>query len=221
MTRRDDTTEQDERFWARAGGNVSSDDAWIDQDEEVNEVLSHLLHYRESPLAVGPEPDQRLRNRMSALLGQVRPDLIRQPQPGPIAAAGQRLRRVFGELIMDSANAGLAVTGLRSASPRTRQITFVSDVADLDLELAPSDDGTIWSISGQLGLDEITSDLILWFIPASRVPAPADFEPGEIEGAVSTRLGADGSFLISLPAGDWTAMSEIGDAVVLFREVRI
>ncbi len=219
MTGRDDRMD-DHKFREPAAHDLPSGQDHAEDEEEFDGMFSHLLHYRESPLATTPDPDEGLRARLSALLGQVRPDLLRA-RPGPVAQARRRLREIVGSLVLDTADPGLSAAGLRSGTQRTRQVTFVSDVADLDLELAPEDGGSRWAVSGQLGLDEIPDNLVIWFVPGHAVTVTAETKPDLIPGAASAPLEPDGTFRVTLPEGNWVALSEIGDAVVLFREIRI
>jgi hypothetical protein len=121
---------------------------------------------------------------------------------------------VVAELVVDT-GATPQLAGLRGEQrQRTRQLAFVSNVADLDLEITQMDE--TYSVTGQVGIDDLPRGLRVRFVPAEQNPL-ADDVPGAIEAEIQDR----GYFSVALPALEWVAMVEIEDAVVLFPGVRL
>jgi hypothetical protein len=74
--------------------------------------------------------------------------------PAAEAAPGL-LRRLVATLSFDSANLTPLAAGLRSDAAQTRQLLFSAEGRDVDLRVAPTDDGRHFIVSGQvLGPDE-------------------------------------------------------------------
>lgn len=175
-------------------------------------TLRRLQEYRTTTGGTLVEPPLDLITRVTGLMSTIRPDLIRKVPASrdPL----QAIRQIVADLILDS---GITpqVVGLRSsADRRTRQFAFVSDVADLDLEVTPRDDA--WSISGQLGMDTVPKTLRIRFVPSD-----SDVMAANAEGAVEAIVSHDGYFGLNLTGGEWVAAIDIDDATVLFQGIHV
>jgi hypothetical protein len=157
-------------------------------------------------------PDQ-LATTLETLLPRIRPDLVKPAAPSLIDRAREHVATIIADLIFDSA-ATPEVAGLRGTSGRTRQLAFVSDLADLDIELTPQDDA--WLVTGQLGLDDVPEGLIIRFIPAGEDPLDT-----AVSGAREADLTDEGYFSLTLPAGEWTAAVTMDDATIVFRDISV
>ncbi|HLU35690.1 MAG TPA: hypothetical protein VKZ61_07950 [Thermomicrobiales bacterium] len=163
----------------------------------------------------GPLPSipDRLATTLESLLPRIRPDLVTPSAPSLIERARERVSAIVADLIFDSA-ATPEVAGLRGASGRTRQLAFVSDLADLDVELTPQDDD--WLVTGQLGMDEVPEGLRIRFIPSGEDPLDAT-----VPGARETGITGEGYFSLTLPSGGWTAAVTMDDATIVFQDIDI
>lgn len=174
--------------------------------EEIATIRS-LIQYQATMADVTSVPEESLYSSLYQLMPKVRPDLAKRSMreaPKPLAA----LRRIVADLILDT-GATPQVAGLRSGSAgATQQFTFVSDVADLDMEASPVENG--WLITGQLGMDEVPGDLSIRFYPV-------EHESDTLDATVSD----EGYFELNLPAGEWSAAVELQDAVVQFPGIRL
>lgn len=177
-------------------------------------ALRHLVDYQNTTGGSMNEPPSSLVTAMTGLLPRIRPDLMPNARPSAANRVIDRLRQVTARLILDT-GATPQVAGLRSGPDRrTRQLAFVSDVADLDLELAPQDDA--WSVSGQLGMDTVPPELRIRFVPADQ--DPLDSDP---EGVVESAMSNQGYFGVMLTEGEWVAAVVIEDATVLFKGIQV
>jgi hypothetical protein len=207
----------DTRIWNLAqGGQDAVLERHIATCDACQEELSSLRHLAGLRLvAGGPLADvpPEMPATLSNLLSQVRPDLVPQPQLlGTQLSA--HLRRITATLLHDT---GLSpqVAGLRSGGDRrTRQLAFVSDVADLDLEVSRVEDE--FAVTGQLGMDSVPESLNIRFVPADQDPLETT-RPG----GLSTVINEDGYFRLTLAPGEWVAAVDLDDAVVLFPGVRL
>ena len=175
--------------------------------------LQHLIQYLQTTGGTLTEPPPSIVAQASGLLARVRPDLVAKPHPVAVPL-WERARQLEATLILDT-SATPQVAGLRGAPERqTRQLAFVSDIADLDLEVSRV--GDMCSVAGQLGMDRVPAGLKIRFVPADQAAAHVD-QPRAIEVDVLER----GHFTVTLPAASWVASVEINDAVVLFPGVRL
>lgn len=175
-----------------------------DQCRVELDALRPLASYHATTGGGMVDPPPTLESRMTSLFRQVRPDLVRE-RWSPVKAAREAIQRITAELVMDT-GATPQLAGLRGADRRTRQIAWVSDIADLDLEV--TEQGGTSVIAGQLGMDDIPPRLVITFTATGIDP-------------VEAQISADGHFTVNLPAGDWTASVQIDDAVLQFPGVRV
>ena len=176
-------------------------------------ALLQLMEYRQGTGGRLVDPPESVLAQASGLLARVRPNLITRPEP-VTDRLRDKARQLVATLILDT-GATPQVTGLRGqADRRTWQLAFVSDVADLDLEVIQV--GDLCTVAGQLGMDYVPPGLKIRFIPADQTGMLTE-RTGVIEADILER----GHFAVSLPAADWVASVEIDDAVVLFPGVRL
>lgn len=183
--------------------------------QEDLETVRHLARYQ---AATGPAgflaPPDPVDEALLSLFATVRPDLVPASSPSPISRVADRLRVITAELFSDS-GASPQLAGLRSDGPqKTRHLAFMSQVADLDLEITEAEPA--WSVAGQVGMDQVPSDLSIRFVPAHLDPATAG--PPEI---ISAPVSDAGYFSVSLSAGEWSAAINVDDATVVFPGVRL
>lgn len=160
-----------------------------------------------------PSIPDRLATTLDTLMPRIRPDLVRPAAPSLIDRVRERAAAIVADLIFDS-TATPEVAGLRGTADRTRQLAFVSDLADLDIELAPANDE--WLITGQLGMDDVPEGLVIRFIPAGEDPLAPDI-PVAHESSIST----EGYFSLALPSGAWTAAVTMDDATIVFQDISV
>lgn len=197
--------------WADAG--LAAHIEGCDACRESLFPLQQLFQYRQTTGGALTEPPPSSVAQASGLLARVRPDLVAKPHP-VAAPLWERARQLEATLILDT-GATPQVAGLRGAPDRqTRQLAFVSDVADLDLEVSRV--GEICSVAGQLGMDRVPAGLKIRFVPADQATVQFD-QPRAIEVDVLQH----GHFTVTLPADAWVASVEIDDAVVLFPGVQL
>lgn len=206
------------RLWNVAQGGQDDDlmrhIATCDDCDADLGALRTLAQYRVATGGGLIEPPTSLVGRLAGLLPAVRADLIAPSGHSAVTEFLGRVRRITAELLLDSA-ATPQLAGLRSGGDRrTRQLAFVSEVADLDLEVSQRDDG--YTVAGQLGMDTVPSNLVIRFVPADQDPL-AD----EISGSFQSPISQGGYFELLLTAGEWVAAVDIDDAVVLFPGVRL
>lgn len=218
MTGVHDKPNHEARLWNVARGREDSDlmqhISTCDDCQDELIVLRELARYETTTGGVLAEAPASLVGRLAALMPRVRPDLITRPDPSVVELFAGKARRVIAELLLDS-GATPQVAGLRSGTDRrTRQLAFVSDVADLDLEVTQAHDAC--SVAGQLGMESVPPNLQIRFVPADQDPLVDDV-PGLVQSAISQ----GGYFDVTLTAGEWVAAVEIEDAVVLFPGVRL
>lgn len=217
MTSLHDQPHFETRLWDVVQGGQDSDlmrhiSTCGDCQEDL-QALGELARYRATTGGVMAEVPLSLASRVAGLMPLVRPDLMARREP-PAEGVTARIRRITAELLLDS---GLTpqVAGLRSGGDRrTRQLAFVSEVADLDLEVSQFDDA--YSIAGQLGMDTVPPNLQIRFVPADQDPLADD-----VAGLVQTAISMGGYFELTLTAGEWVAAVDIDEAVVLFPGVRL
>jgi len=221
MTALHDDPQYETRLWNVAQGRQDTDlmHHIATCDDCRNEVLALglLARYQATTGGVMPDVPPSLVIRAAALLPVVRPDLVARVA-SPQATTGEgvlsRVRRITAELLADT-GATPQLAGLRSGvDRRTRQLAFVSEVADLDLEVSQFDDS--FSVAGQLGMDVVPPNLQIRFVPADQDPLAE-----EITGLVQAAISKGGYFELALTSGEWVAAVEIEDAVVLFPGVRL
>jgi len=217
MTSLHDEPHFETRLWDVVQGGRDSDlmrhISTCDDCQEDLGALRELARYRATTGGVMAEVPSSLATRVAGLMPFVRPDLMARREPFAEGLAA-RIRRITAELLLDS---GLPpqVAGLRSGgSGRTRQLAFVSEVADLDLEVSQFDDA--YSVAGQLGMDTVPPNLQIRFVPADQDPLADD-----VAGLVQTAISLGGYFELTLTAGEWVAAVDIDEAVVLFPGVRL
>lgn len=185
--------------------------ATCDDCQDELPALRQLARYQATTGSVMTEPPPSLVERMVTLLPIVRPDLGSRTRPGE--GLLDRVRRFTAELLSDT-GATPQLAGLRGGGQRTRQLAFVSEIADLDLEVARFDDA--FSVAGQLGMDVVPPNLQIRFVPADQDPLAE-----EVTGLVQAAISTGGYFELSLTPGEWVAAVDIEDAVVLFPGVRL
>ena len=126
----------------------------------------------------------------------------------------QRLQVIMAELLHDTGGQ-MQVAGLRSgASSNTRQVAFVSDVADLDLEITKTD--STFAVVGQVGMDDVPSGLDVSFVPADQDPLNSDSDQ-----TVTAPVDAQGYFQLQVEGGEWTISLKVDEAVILFPGVTL
>lgn len=207
-----ETTDLTHRLWQFVQGNADAElEAHLQTCPECREqqmALSGLSALRALE-DVPPIPDA-LNSTLTGLMSKVRPDLVPRPENAP--SIGERLKTIWAELLQDTALQP-QIVGLRGES-RTRQIAFTSDVADLDLEVSPSEDDFL--IVGQLGMDDVPHDLSIRFVPEGEDPLK--------EATDTTRaaqLSEQGYFRMNVSPGSWVIAVEIDDAVVVFPGIEL
>lgn len=208
----------EKRLWRLAEGGQDTElmhhISTCDDCREELEALGELARYRTATGGVMAEVPRSLAVRIAGLMPAVRPDLTRPPRPSPVDGLVERVRRHTARLIFDS-GAMPQVAGLRgSGNGGTRQLAFVSDLADLDLEVSHLDGG--YTVAGQLGMDVVPPNLQIRFVPADQDPLASD-----IAGLIQTPISTGGYFELMLTAGEWVAAVDFDDAVVLFPGVRV
>lgn len=156
-----------------------------------------------------PPVPEALNNNLYGLMHKVRPDLLSAHKS--TSGIIQQVSTILAELIHDTAIQP-QVVGLRGDS-HTRQIAFVSDVADLDLEVSPADQHFL--VVGQLGMDELPDDLTIRFVPAEYDPLT---ELPETTRAAT--ISEHGYFRLTIEPGEWVVAVDVDDAVVLFPGVK-
>lgn len=205
------------RLWHVAQGSRDDDLmahlATCAECQDALATLGALASYRETTGGALAEAPVALVARVSALLPRVRPDLVHGT--GANERLVDRLSRVVAELLLDT-SATPQPAGLRSGASdrRTRQLAFVSDVADLDLEVSQFDD--VFGVAGQLGMESVPPNLTIQFVPAEEDPLAED-----VASRVESAISSDGYFEVTLGAGEWVAAVEFDDAVVLFPGVHL
>lgn len=181
--------------------------------QELAFTLKQLVHYQATTGGGLIEPPPALMSEVIGLLAKVRPELPAD-RVQTTSSLVHRLPRVVAGLILDT-RATPQLAGLRGVSePRTWQLAFVSDLADLDLEVSLKE--AAYTVAGQLGMDNVPAGLRIRFVPADQDPLSDD-----VQGAIEAEIQERGYFSVALPASDWVAMVEIDDAVVLFPGVRL
>lgn len=208
MTEHHGNHPDEQQLWRLVHGEpetaIEAHVATCDQCRSELETLRSLAQYHTTTGGGMADPPPTLEMRVASLFHQVRPDLVKERR-SPLETVRETLRRITADLIMDT-GVSPQVAGLRSVDRRTRQIAFVSDVADLDLEVNQQADANV--IAGQLGMDDVPPGLIIRF--------SAD-ENRTVEAPVSD----DGHFTVHLPSGDWIASVQIDDAVLQFPGIRV
>lgn len=187
------------------------------QEELV--VVRELAAYREVTGGTLTDLPEGLTARLVALMPRIRPDLIPAKQPSLLDRARECAAMIVAELILDS-GATPQTAGLRSAggsvNNRTRHLAFVSDLADLDLEVALADMKRVWLVTGQLGMETVPPGLVIRFVPDDQDPLADD-----VEGTVRARIADDGYFTLTLASGSWIAAVTMDDATIVFRDIRL
>lgn len=182
--------------------------------QEQVETLRHLARFQDTTGGTLQRTPDPVDHALVSLFATVRPDLVRTPAPSPLSRIAERLRIITAELFHDTA-ASPQLAGLRGDGPqKTRHLAFMSQVADLDLEVTPQDDE--WSVAGQIGMDDVPSNLIIRFMPANLDPAESD-----APGIVTAPVSESGYFTLSLETGEWSAAVDLDDATVVFPGVRL
>lgn len=218
MTGLHERPDREARLLRMAQGNPDDDlmrhvAACADCQEELV-ALRELVRYGTTTGGAMAEAPPLLVDRMSALMPRVRPDLIAQNTPSVVGQVAGAVRRVVAELLLDT-GATPQVAGLRGGGDRrTRQLAFVSEVADLDLEVSQREGG--YTVAGQLGMDTVPPNLHIRFVPADQDPLAED-----VAGLILSPISHGGYFELTLTAGEWVAAVDIEDAVVLFPGVRV
>lgn len=154
------------------------------------------------------DPPAATQQRARTLFGTIRPDLLGAAP----RVWDSRLREILASIVFDS-QAALALDGLRATAASTRQLSYESALADLDLQIAPLVAATgeaRWRVMGQL----TTAG------PAPGLRAELESQP-ERESArpVTVPIDEDGYFVAELPAGRYTLRIPIGDSVLLFPDL--
>lgn len=217
MTNIHDEVDFDSRLMSIAsGGRDTEFDRHISSCASCRETLfalRQLVRFQKTTGGSFRAASAPLTARLSGMLSEVRPDLqvVREQSVGPLV---ERLRRVVGSLILDT-GAMPQLVGVRSSSDQqTRQLAFVSSVADLDLEVTKG--AGSFSVAGQLGMDTVPEGLRIQFIPSDQDPLCSN-----ARGMIEAEIQQHGYFSIELPAADWVAMVAMDDALVLFPSVRL
>lgn len=181
------------------------------QEELV--TLRQIVHYQQTTGGSIKEIPETLHTTLAGLFGKIRPDLAR-PQSSTLDEVLAHLRRVTATLVFDT-NTMLQPIGLRSGGDgHISQLAFVSDIADLDLEISRRDDKH--NVVGQLGMEYVPPGLVISFTPSddgSTTYAAKD--------EVETGISDDGHFSLILPPGQWVASVHIRDAILLFPGIKL
>lgn len=198
----------EQRLWRLANGESDADasthiSTCAECRSEV-ETLRALATYMATTGGGIASTPASLEADLTGLLRRVRPDLI-PARPSISDRVTSALRTLSAALIVDTAMKPQP-SGLRGADPRTRQIAFTSDIADLDLEVVRYDEES--DITGQLGMDRVPAGLTITF----RTPDGAQ---------IDTPVSSDGLFSIRLLPGDWTASIQIDDVILQFPGIRM
>ncbi|MBA2277831.1 MAG: zf-HC2 domain-containing protein [Chloroflexia bacterium] len=171
--------------------------------------LSQTVALLRAPRMAIIEAPLETRDRARLLLGRVRPDLVREVTP----AWTDRVREVLASLTFDSRQT-FALGGLRSTDTSTRQLSYESPLADLDLQIAPlpaqASGERRWRVMGQLTLVE----------PAMDLHAEFSSSTGDATGPpVAVVLDRDGYFTTDLVVGGYTLRVPIGESVLVFPDL--
>lgn len=176
------------------------------------DALGLLAQYQETTGGKMHDLPNDLSSTLSGLLRRIRPDLGQSASAVPTLT--EKLKTVWAELLQDT-GAQTQIVGLRGeADARTRQIAFVSDIADLDLEVSPSDNA--FGIFGQFGIDEVPEGLRIRFVRAEEDPLSPT-----AEGVIEVPVSDQGYFRLTVDAGEWVVVVTLDDAVVLFPGVQL
>jgi hypothetical protein len=218
MTGLHDEPQFEHRLWRYAHGEpdpgLERHLSTCDECREQVAALRPLAHFQETTGGRLAEPPASLMTRLSSLLPAIRPDLV--PKPASFGdTVVDRLRQVLGRLVLDT-GVTPQLAGLRGGRGPVgaRQLAFVSEVADLDLEVVQS--ANTVAVSGQLGMDSVPADLSIRFVPADQDPLVES-----ATGVVETGISEQGYFALTLTSGEWVAAVDIDDAVVLFPGVQL
>lgn len=201
-----------ERIWQLVQGKADAEvEVHLETCPDCQELQQSLEALFTLRLAGGVPPvPNTVISSLNGLMQKVRPDLGPRRPSGEVIL--QKARTIFAELIHDT-KLQPQVVGLRGDSD-TRQIAFVSDVADLDLEVSETDSQFL--VVGQLGMDEVPDNLSVRFVPAESDP----LEPNG-EASQSIAVSQQGYFRLTIDPGDWVVAVDIDDAVVLFPGVKL
>lgn len=159
-------------------------------------------------------------DRARLLMRQIRPDLLRASTPNQRRVA--HVRDVLATLIFDSQNA-MALGGLRSTTASTRQLSYESALADLDLQIAPlaatSDGERRWRVMGQLTTDAPTPGLSAEIAPLQESVEPFDRADEASGAAVTAPLDEGGYFTVELAAERYALRIPLGDSILRFPDL--
>lgn len=214
-----------ERIWALARGTVDGElerhvaDCAECQDQLT--TLRHVARYMQITGGAYADPPAALVSRLDGLMRRIRPDLVAGQSTSERFEIGALVRRVMASLVLDT---GLTpqVSGLRATTDnRTRQLLFESDVADLDIELARNEAIGGWTVVGQLGMDHVSPGSMISFIPAEHLETTPEPSQQELASAIRVAVSVDGYFTGTLSPGNWVALVEVDDAIVVFGEIRL
>jgi hypothetical protein len=194
------------RLWELATGANDPDlERHLATCESCREELATLRPLARARAIAGgtlAEPPAALQDALVGLFGRIRPDLA-AARPTTTDRIRDALRRIVAELVFDSAQTP-QLSGLRAAGKATsRQIAYISDIADLDIEIANAGDHA--TVNGQLGMDDVPAGLVIAFAPDS-----------EGSAVVEASLDREGHFVVTLPPGTWVATVRFDDATLVF-----
>lgn len=187
---------------------------------EALEATMHQLSMAKSTARLLDPPPATL-ERARSLMRQVRPDLLRAPAANARRQLLPNIPELLATLVFDS-QGGLALGGLRSspASTSTRQISYESALADLDLQVAPLDapggGERRWRVMGQLTTDTPAPGLTVEIAPLSEQAEQVD---GENRSTLTTPLDEGGYFTVELAAARYALRIPVGDSVLRFPDL--
>jgi hypothetical protein len=183
--------------------------------EELEATMAQLSMARSTMRLLAPPPATLDRARL--LMRQVRPDLFRAP--AGTHRGMTNLRELVATLVFDSQQA-LAFGGLRSSVASTRQLSYESVLADLDLQIAPLEapggGERRWRVMGQLTTDTPAPGLIAEISPLPEQAEPADRENGT---ALTAPLDEGGYFTVELTAERYALRIPLGDSILRFPDL--
>ena len=166
------------------------------------------------------DPPPATFDRARLLMRQIRPDLLRASTPSQRRVAN--VRDVLATLVFDSQTA-LALGGLRSTVASTRQLSYESALADLDLQIAPlaatSGGERRWRVMGQLTTDAPTPGLSAEISPLQESAEPFEHADEASGAAVTAPLDEGGYFTVELAAERYALRIPLGDSILRFPDL--
>jgi len=186
--------------------------------ESLEATMAQLSVTRSTMRLFDPPPATFDRARL--LMQQIRPELLRASTP--IQRRVADVRDVLATLIFDNQNA-LALGGLRSTAASTRQLSYESALADLDLQIAPLAEASggerRWRVMGQLTTDAPTPGLSAEISPLRESAEPSERTDEASGDAVTAPLDEGGYFTVELAAERYALRIPLGDSILRFPDL--